>query len=568
MITKLLLIPLFSTTLLTAYSGLNIDEIKATELGFKSVEAYKAFNADKVEELRILNCADYIYEPTADEIAEMDEDDPDRDNLTTQFEKYMATTFGRNVSVIYDTYDTNENLHNDLKTGKSNYDIIMPSDYMIQKMISEDMLEKLDKSIEMKNVEDNISPFVEGIFNDIVATKKSVDEEGNEVISEESISDYALPYMWGTVGILYNPNHPKYKAVGLEKLKEDFKSYDALYMDEYQRTISIKDSVRDMFAIGVVHTEKHKEEIKSLQETLHEVINNPETSEEDYNKAVDSYQESITELFNRNDQETLDAVEEDLIELKNKSFGFEVDSGKNDMLSGMLGGNLAWSGDAVFVISDAREDDVDIYFSLPTENTISNIWFDGMCIPKWADGKNQHIELAQQFMNFVYEPHIAALNSSWLGYTAGAAGQEMLECVQETYDVRYNEETGEIDNSLLEDMVEGEDYVKYDIRYFFDGTVEDTDDAIIYASLLDSESMLQAQFPENDQLKYLAVMRDFGERTKDVYDMWERVKTSQIPPFIIIILAVEVSAAVALILYFTIDKALKKKLRKQRGKQR
>ena len=93
--------------------------------------------------LRVLNCEDYIYE--YDE--SFKEDEMDERDLMDQFVDYYEELTGEKISYVYDTFDTNETMFNELKTGKTTYDIIVPSDYMIQKLISNDMLRKLIISI-------------------------------------------------------------------------------------------------------------------------------------------------------------------------------------------------------------------------------------------------------------------------------------------------------------------------------------------------------------------------------------------------------------------------------------
>ena len=288
--TLLFTLSISSLAAIAASLPLPVDVLEAKAEGFESVEAMHNYYASETIQLSVKNCEDYIY---------LDEEDPEND-LVRQFERYMKEK-GHNVQVVYSTYDTNENLFNDLKTGKANYDIIMPSDYMIQKMINEGMLEKLNPEITMQNVEDYLSPYLKGVFNDIKAA------------NGESISEYARPYMWGTVGIMYSPSYYVAKGMSEEKIYEDFQSYDVLYNPDYKSSISIKDSVRDLYAIGVVHIEEHKRQITELQEKLH-------SGELD----ADTYNKTINEIFNRCDDDTLRAVQADLIEMKNNSFGFET----------------------------------------------------------------------------------------------------------------------------------------------------------------------------------------------------------------------------------------------------
>ena len=87
------------------------------------------------------------------------------------------------IEVQYETFDSNEAMYTKIKQGGTTYDIAVPSDYTIDKMIKEDLLIKLDKSklVGMDNI-------------------------GNEFLGKsfDPHNDYSLPYFWGTVGIVYN----------------------------------------------------------------------------------------------------------------------------------------------------------------------------------------------------------------------------------------------------------------------------------------------------------------------------------------------------------------------------
>ena len=125
------------------------------------------------------------------------------------------------IKVVYSTFDTNESLYAKLKTGGSSYDIIIPSDYMIARMIREGMLEKLDF--------DNIPNF-ENISSDF---RNLVYDPSNE---------YSVPYTWGTIGVIYN------KTVVDE---EDIGGWDLLWNQKYLGDILMFSNPRDDFGIAL-----------------------------------------------------------------------------------------------------------------------------------------------------------------------------------------------------------------------------------------------------------------------------------------------------------------------------
>ncbi len=130
-----------------------------------------------------------------------------------------AFTEATGIVVNYSTYDTNESLYTKLKTGGSSYDVIIPSDYMIARLIKEDMLEKIDFS--------NIPNY------------QYIDESFKNTDYDPS-NEYSVPYTWGTVGLIYNTKY----------VKEDVDSWDLLWNEKYADKILMFDNPRDAFAIA------------------------------------------------------------------------------------------------------------------------------------------------------------------------------------------------------------------------------------------------------------------------------------------------------------------------------
>ena len=96
------------------------------------------------------------------------------------------------IEVIYNTYESNEIMLNNIKTGKTQYDLICPSDYTIQKMLNEDLLIKFDMN------EDNLT------YKNVENYNKYASPYIKELFIEKGWQEYSIPYMWGTMGIIYN----------------------------------------------------------------------------------------------------------------------------------------------------------------------------------------------------------------------------------------------------------------------------------------------------------------------------------------------------------------------------
>ena len=485
--------------------------------------------------LRVLNCEDYIYEYEPGEEWDADMEDLGVKNykkdVMDQFVDYYKKEFGEEIEYVYDTFDTNETMFNELKTGKTTYDVVVPSDYMIQKLRDNKMLHKISKENE-EEMWKNISPFLIEKFSD------------PEVLG---ISEYAVPYMWGTVGLMYNPNYyikrnKKLKIkenLEIEDIHELFENWDSLYSDDLIKgTFSIKDSVRDTYAVSLIHA--YRKEIEKITD-----------------------HGDLEVLFNQHSEATMKKVKKDMLALKDAAFGFECDSGKTDMVDQKVGANMCWSGDATWAI--AESDKVDLYYSVPINKgkSASNIWFDGLCMPKTAKDENHltkeekaQYALAEEFIKFMSRPDIAMLNCYCVGYTPAVAGEEMMDYMLWYYGVE-----------------DGEPSIEYDLSYFYDGTLSDTyktangftSKIFINADPDTAKRDLAAQYPTKEILPRLAVMKNFPEEDNiALLDMWEQVRTNPLPTWGVIVLVCEGAAALAFAIYLVSHKVNRKRFKKER----
>lgn len=127
------------------------------------------------------------------------------------------------IKVVYDEYETNETMYPKVEAGASQYDLVCPSDYMIDKMIQNGLLAELNF--------DNIPNAKEYIGAEYYEQSKEFDPENK----------YSIPYCWGTVGILYNKT----------MVSEPITSWDVLWDSQYENNILMQDSVRDAFMVAL-----------------------------------------------------------------------------------------------------------------------------------------------------------------------------------------------------------------------------------------------------------------------------------------------------------------------------
>ena len=164
----------------------------------------------------------------------------------------------------------------------------------------------------------------------------------------------------------------------------------------------------------------------------------------------DEYQKEFDKLFNyvtdpdADSKKVVNDVKNKLNELKKVVFGLEVDSGKEDIVTGKIGINMAWSGDAVYSMTQANDPELvsetkDLYYAIP--ETGSNVWMDCWVTPKLPENKQSRLqwELAHEFLNYLSEPEIAAKNMDFTGYTSFIAGPDILDLVRDWYDIRTDE---------------------------------------------------------------------------------------------------------------------------------
>lgn len=466
---------------------------------------YKKKNAAPSEgdalTLRIFNWEDYI--------AEGDEEDPESFDTLSAFQTHYKEVYGQDVNFVYDTFSTNEEMYNIIKLNGAKYDLIAPSDYMIQRLMREDMLEKYDVDSE-------------GQYTHIPHYNEYASHYHLKLFEDAGWTEYAVGYLWGTFGLLYNRNVS-------ETVQEDMKSWSVLWDERYNKKISIKDAMREGYLVGLFKV--YEEELLKLAA--------------DYEAgtiSAEAYNLELNDLLNDVDPETIKKVDVALRELKKNIYGLEVDQGKNDMIKGTIALNTAWSGDAVYSIYQAAEEvgeDV-LRYSIPREG--SNIWFDGWVMPKGANTL-----LAQRFIDFLSFPEVAIANMDYIGYTSFIAGDEILAYVQDYDDVHSEEDT--------------EPGVDHDLRYFFEGTIENIDDAIITIKEEYVGGQLTTQYPNHEEVIRSAVMRDFGESNKLVIDMWANFKATEIQTWMIVfttIIVLGVSGA-AIYHFATKQKAARRK---------
>ena len=182
------------------------EEGEAQTLTVEDPDYYTRFKGQGIS-INVYNWGEYIC--TGEDEGTLD--------VNAEFEELTG------ITVNYTTFATNEELYAKLKGGGSSYDVIIPSDYMIAKMIEEGMVQKLDYS--------NIPNF-----------KYIMDNFRNQAYDPEN--EYSVPYTWGTIGIIYDKT--------VIDIPEEEIDWDLLWNEDYAEQILMFDNPRDAFAIAEI----------------------------------------------------------------------------------------------------------------------------------------------------------------------------------------------------------------------------------------------------------------------------------------------------------------------------
>ncbi len=420
------------------------------------------------------------------------------------FDDFKAKT---GIEVKYLTFATNEAMYNELKKSPSSVDLICPSEYMIMKMISEGLIREFDVPFNQKKYG---SKYINQIFRGLKVENKQ--GEVVSIMSEDENKTYAVGYMWGTIGLIYNKNLPN----GQTLTDADFENWSVIW-DNFKGRITIKDSIRDSYFLALAYV--YQDELLTAKKL--------------YNQTGDSqeYSQTLAEIFNRTDQETVDKVEEALLALKKNLYGFEVDAGKSDILTGKIDVNFAWSGDAVYSIQQGLFDedgnylDNPVYLGYAVPQEGSNVWFDGYVMTKDAD-----YERAIKFLDFLCDPEVAVKNMDYTGYTSCIAGDScntaVFDYVLDSYGAS-DEESG----------------ATIDLAYFFDPSNTTGDYSITVSDTL--LAMFNAQYPSQEVISRCAVMQNFtDEQLQRINNMWNRVKLTTLSDAAIVIIICAIALVV------------------------
>ncbi len=257
------------------------------------------------------------------------------------------------IKVNYMCFTTNEDMMVQVEASPSAFDVCFPSEYIVERMLEKGLLAELN-------------------YDNIPNAKYLLDNLRNP--SYDADNAHSMPYMWGTVGILYNTT----------MVDETVDSWGILWDEKYTNNVFMLDSIRDSMGITLRY---------------------------------------LGYSMNTRDILALEAAKDKLIEQKQAGIvkAYQVDETKDKMVMNEAALAVMWSGDAQYAI-DLNSD---LAYAIPKEG--SNVWVDCMVIPK--DAKNK--ENAEKFIDFLCRPDIAQKNCEAIWYSSPNSGA--IELMGEEY---------------------------------------------------------------------------------------------------------------------------------------
>lgn len=264
------------------------------------LSTYERYSATHSRELYVYNWGEYIDE-----------------TVIEQFEEETG------IKVTYDHFETNEEMYPVIEAGAVNYDVVCPSDYMIQKMAENGLLAEINF--------DNI-PNIKNIDPHYMEMSKAFDPENR----------YSVPYTWGTVGILYNTKLIEEKGLPVPTKWSD------LWNPAYKGEILMQDSVRDAFMVA----------LKAKGYSM-----------------------------NTTDEGELQEAKQMLIDQKPLVQAYVIDQVRDKMIGGEAAIGVIYSGEILYIQDEVAAQGLDysLEYVIPEEGT--NYWLDSWVIPVNAANK-------------------------------------------------------------------------------------------------------------------------------------------------------------------------------------
>ncbi|HCJ01705.1 MAG TPA: hypothetical protein DHV31_02305 [Clostridiales bacterium] len=352
-----------------------------------SASLFGCSNEDRSKILKIYMPADY-----------MDED------LLADFEAWYQEETGNKVTVQIDTFEAVEDIQRVVEQGKADYDLLCPSDYMVEYLLKKNLLKKVDKDI--IDVEES------GLFKEAYLTTSR---------EFDPTLEYSVPYMYGTLGLVYD----------YRKTNAHVNSWDALF-GNHSYNVSVKDSMRDAYVAACLY---------NARGTLTGLTG------QDQKDAVQAVFLDTTDATLRAAKETLTSI----------TYKWDIDDVKFEMAANQsnVAVALMWSCDAGYVMNDYEDangvmqsGNRNLWYVVPEEG--GNVYIDCFVISKYA----KNTQAANYFLQFLCEKDTAVANSEYAGAISpvAAAYDELYEMYELDEDGMFDGVSSEWKEMFMETM--------------------------------------------------------------------------------------------------------------------
>jgi len=311
------------------------------------------------------------------------------------FEDWYKEQTGKTVKVEIETFDTVEQVQRAVEENKADYDLLCPSDYMIEYLIAKNLVQKVDKNV--------IDVTANGLFkSQYLDTSRAFD----------STLEYAVPYMYGTLGLVYDRS----------KTNKAITSWDALFGDEFKGHRSVKDSIRDAYAAACLYNAGSS--LRALEGAAKKA--------------------AVQAVFEDTSASTVAAAKNALLAVSAGGAEWDVDNIKFEMAAGTseVAVALMWSCDAGYVMNDyedangeEQEGNRNLWYVVPDEG--GNVYIDAFVISKYA----VNVDAANWFLKFLCLEETAVTNSEYAGAISPVAA---------AYDALYAD-YNDPENEMLKD---------------------------------------------------------------------------------------------------------------------
>ena len=312
------------------------------------------------------------------------------EDIFEQFESWYTEQTGKTVTVQIKPFEAVEDIKTQVEGSKEDYDLLCPSDYMVEYLIKKNLVQKIDSSI--------INVKEDGLFRP---------EYLDSAREYDPSLEYSVPYMYGTLGLVYD----------MTKTGKRITSWEALFGSEFAGKRSVKDSMRDAYAAACIYNARN--ELKTL--------------------TGDAQKTAIQALFEDTSAATVKAAGDTLKSIKSGSV-WDVDNVKFEMAAdaSTVAVALMWSCDAGYVMNEYEDDQGNVkegnrnlWYVVPEEG--GNVYIDAFVISKYA----VNVEAANYFLKFLCNVDIAVKNSEYAGCISPVAS-----AYEELYDYYTNDEDG------------------------------------------------------------------------------------------------------------------------------